>query len=79
MRSTGPCASARGSGHGVRADASSVIVPDDLVEAVLSAERIAVRVDDRTRVNEWEQGAAIYQVSRHGGRGLVLYFVDVRD
>ena len=42
----------------MRADAWSVIVPDDLVEAVLSAERIAVRVDDHTRVNEWEQGAA---------------------
>lgn len=70
---------ARALGERATRSQDRVIVPDDLVEAVLSAERIAVRVDDHTRVNEWEQGAAIYQVSRHGGRGLVLYFVDVRD
>ena len=43
-------------------ESASVIVPDDLVEAVLLAGRIEVRVHYQVLVHEWENGAAVYRV-----------------
>ena len=41
-------------------DGSTLVVPDDLVEAVLNAGRIAVRVHDHTLVHQWANGSVIY-------------------
>ena len=43
-------------------DASSVTVPDALVEDVLRAERLTVRVQEYIRVPEWSGGDVIYEL-----------------
>lgn len=48
---------------------SAMYVPDSLIASAMRAERLAVRVQDHTRLIEWRSGDAVYNVANECAEG----------